>query len=79
MRTERFQRLLAARGPFASVYSEDSHDMANPAADLDVRWRDTEHSLELRGAEPALISVMQRAVLGARAGRPQRTLRDSQR
>lgn len=66
MRLERFQLLLPAHGRFASVYFDDSHDMANPAADLDVRWRDVKHALERRGADPVLVSVIQRAVLGAR-------------
>jgi peptide chain release factor subunit 1 len=66
MRSELFQRLLEARGPFASVYFDDSHNMTNPAADLDVRWRDVRRGLERQGAEPALVSAVEHAVLGAR-------------
>ena len=66
MRVERFQRLLEAQGPFASIYFDDSYDMANPAADLDVRWRDLSHLLHQHGVQPGLTAVVKGAVLGAR-------------
>lgn len=39
MDSERLRPLLTARGPFASVYFEDSHDTQDAAAQLDLRWR----------------------------------------
>jgi hypothetical protein len=58
-----FYRMLHARGPFASVYFENSYNMANPAANLDIRWRDIEHELKKAGAAPDLIAMVHRAVM----------------
>jgi peptide chain release factor subunit 1 len=66
VRTQRFHGLLAAAGPFASIYFEDSHDTAKPQAELDVRWRDLRRLLEEQRAAPGLISILESAVLTVR-------------
>ena len=58
-------RLLAAKGPFASIYFDDSHDTQDAASRLEARWRELARELEDHGAGPALVSVLKRAVLEA--------------
>jgi len=66
VRTQRLHGLLSAQGPFASVYFDDSHDVANAQAELDVRWRDVRRELEEHGAPDRLVSVVEEAMLAAR-------------
>ncbi|HEY3995943.1 MAG TPA: hypothetical protein VGM40_08280, partial [Mycobacterium sp.] len=66
MDSQRLRPLLTARGPFASVYFEDSHDTADAAAQLDLRWRSLREQLEELGAEASVTSDMERAVMDVR-------------
>jgi peptide chain release factor subunit 1 len=66
MHSHQAHQLLSARGPFASIYFDDSHDANDGAARLEVRWCDVAKELEDRGAEAALVSLLERAVLGAK-------------
>ena len=60
------QRLLAARGPFASIYFDDSHCAPDAAAQLGVRWRDIRRELEDQGAQATAIAALEQAVHGER-------------
>ncbi len=68
-------RLLAARGPFASIYFDDSHDTHDAVAQLEVKWRDLRRELEYQGADAALVSLLGQAIaktrppIGGRSGR----------
>jgi hypothetical protein len=62
MHSEQAQQLLAAHGPFASVYFNDSHDAPDAAAQLDVKWRDSRRDLEEQGAQASLIAQLEGAI-----------------
>lgn len=66
MNSARFRQLVEAPGPFASIYFEDSHDTQNAAAQLDAKWRELHRQLEDHGADVALMSRVERAVVSAR-------------
>ena len=66
MQSDHFRNLVGARGPFASVYFEDSHNTADAAAQLGVKWRDLRDQLEAQGADGILTGALQRAILTAR-------------
>jgi peptide chain release factor subunit 1 len=66
MDSERLRPLLTARGPFASVYFDDSHDTQDAAAQLELRWRGLREQLEELGADESVTADMERAVLDAR-------------
>src|SRR5947209_7453124 len=66
MDSERLRPLLTARGPFASVYFEDSHDTQDAEAQLELKWRALREQLEELGAEKSVTAAMERAVLDAR-------------
>lgn len=66
MDSERLRPLLTARGPFASVYFEDSHDTPDAEAQLELRWRALREQLEELGADESVTDDMERAVLDAR-------------
>lgn len=66
MDSQRLRPLLTARGPFASVYFEDSHDTPDAEAQLELRWRAIRDQLEELGADEAVTADMERAVLDAR-------------
>ncbi|SPM32256.1 Peptide chain release factor 1 (eRF1) [Mycobacterium rhizamassiliense] len=66
MRSERLRWLVGAEGPFASVYFDDSHDTADAAEELVVRWRDIQKYLETRGASAELVGTLEEAVLNHR-------------
>ena len=51
MKPERFRPLLDAKGPFVSIYFDDSHDTADAAAQLDARLRDIRKHLEEQSVE----------------------------
>jgi hypothetical protein len=59
-------RLLAAHGPFASVYYDDSHDEPDADVRLGAQWQDIARELQHHGADPTLVSVVERAVLHTR-------------
>lgn len=60
------QRLLDARGPFVSVYFDDSHDAPDAAEQLEVKWRDIQRELLAQNATPGLISMLERAITESR-------------
>ncbi len=66
MNLERFRQLVDTPGPFASIYFEDSHDTQDAAAQLDVKWHEIRKELEEQGADGALISRVERAILDVR-------------
>jgi peptide chain release factor subunit 1 len=66
MDSERLRPLLTARGPFASVYFEDSHDTEDAEAQLELKWRALREQLEELGAEKSVTDAMERAVLDER-------------
>jgi hypothetical protein len=68
-------RLVAAQGPFASIYYDDSHDTHDAATQLEVKWHDLRRELQGQGADAALVSLLEQAVaeprppIGGRSGR----------
>lgn len=66
MRSEHLRWLAKAAGPFASVYFDDSHDGADAADQLDVKWRDIRAQLEQLGASAEIIDTVGGAVLNHR-------------
>ena len=65
MDSARFRQLVAAQGPFASVYFDDSHDTEDAAAQLDIRWRDLRAELQRQGIGSSTVEGLERAVLDA--------------
>ncbi|ORW64605.1 Rv2629 family ribosome hibernation factor [Mycobacterium saskatchewanense] len=66
MDSERFRKLLDARGPFASVYFDDSHDTHDAEAQLELKWRAAENELEKLGADQAVIEDIGDAIMNLR-------------
>lgn len=62
MQTTRLRELVTANGPFASVYFDDSHDTADAAKLLDLRWREAREELARQGAPEETLDVMETAV-----------------
>ena len=67
MHAERFRTLIDARGPFVSVYFDDSHDTADAANQLDARLRDVRKHLEEQSVGAEVVEAIDNAV---RAKRP---------
>jgi hypothetical protein len=63
MHPEHFQTLLTARGPYGSVYFDDSHNTADAAAQTELKWRALREQLEQQGADPALTEAIGQAVV----------------
>jgi hypothetical protein len=66
MDSERFHKLLTAKGPFASVYFDDSHDTQDAAAQLELKWRGLHDRLMEQGAEESVADSIERAVMDLR-------------
>jgi hypothetical protein len=66
MQAEHFRTLVTSRGPYGSVYFDDSHNTEDAAAQLDLKWRALREQLEQQGAEPALIESIEQAVVDTR-------------
>lgn len=66
MDAQRFRPLLTARRPFASVYFEDSHQTADAATQLDLKWRDIRQQLAQHGVDDPVIAGIERAVMDLR-------------
>jgi hypothetical protein len=62
MQPDRFRQLVDAKGPFASVYFDDSHDTEDAAEQLDIKLRDLRSVLEEQGAEPAVTEGLEQAI-----------------
>jgi hypothetical protein len=65
MHAERFRTLLESKGPYASVYFDDSHDTEDAAAQRDLKWRAVRTELDEQGAAPDVVEALQQAVLDA--------------
>jgi hypothetical protein len=65
MQSERFRKLAESKGPYASVYFDDSHDTEDAAAQRDLKWRAVRDELEQGGAPAEVIEAVQHAVLDA--------------
>ncbi|HKV20563.1 MAG TPA: hypothetical protein VJR50_16130 [Mycobacterium sp.] len=65
MQADRFRQLLSAKGPYASVYFDDSHDTEDAAAQLDIKLRDLRRQLEEQGADATVGDRLERAVRGS--------------
>lgn len=65
MHSDRFRPLVDAKGPFVSIYFDDSHDTQDAAAQLDARVRDIRKQLEEHSVDPAVIESIEGAVRGA--------------
>ncbi|MBV8861403.1 MAG: hypothetical protein JO259_06030, partial [Mycobacterium sp.] len=66
MDSERLRPLLTTPGPFASVYFEDSHDTADAAAQLELKWRNVREQLEAQGVDESVTASIERAVMDLR-------------
>jgi peptide chain release factor subunit 1 len=66
MESDRFRRLLDVRGPFASVYFDDSQDTDDAAAELDLKCRTLREQLERHGANESITSAIENAVFDLR-------------
>jgi len=62
MHAERFRTLIEARGPFVSVYFDDSHDTADATNQLDARLRDIRKHLEDQSVDTDVIEAIDSAV-----------------
>ena len=67
MNAERFRQLLTARGPFASVYFEDSHNTEDAGTQLGIMWRGLREQLLEQGADEAVTTDIESAVKDLRA------------
>jgi hypothetical protein len=67
MDANRFRPLLTAKGPFASVYFEDSHDTEDAETQLDLKWRGLRERLSEQGADDSLLAAIEDAVKNLRA------------
>lgn len=65
MQSEHFRTLLTANGPYASVYFDDSHNTADAAAQMELKWRALREQLEEQGADPAVTQSIEQAVADA--------------
>ncbi|WP_158895357.1 peptide chain release factor 2 [Amycolatopsis anabasis] len=62
MNTTTLRELTSADGPFASVYFEDSHDTADAAKQLELKWRELREALAGQGAPESTLDALEDAV-----------------
>ena len=62
MRPSRFNPLTDAKGPFASVYVDDSHNTADAQKQSELRWRAIAEDLATQGADQELIDNVRRGL-----------------
>ena len=55
MQPERIESQVSARGPFVSIYIDDSPNAADAEAPLDAKWRDVRRHLADRGVDDDII------------------------
>lgn len=67
MNAEHFRQLLTTKGPFASVYFEDSHDTEDAETQLGLKWRGMREHLIDQGADESVVTGIEDAVLNLRA------------
>ncbi|KUI36987.1 hypothetical protein AU195_17195 [Mycobacterium sp. IS-1496] len=65
MQSERFRTLAESKGPYASVYFDDSHDTEDAAAQRELKWRAIRDELEQQDAPAGIVEALQHAVLDA--------------
>jgi hypothetical protein len=65
MQADRFRQLLSSKGPYASVYFDDSHDTEDAAAQLDIKLRELRSQLDEQGADASVTERLERAVRGS--------------
>lgn len=65
MKPERFRPLLDAKGPFVSLFFDDSHDTQDAGAQLGARMRDARKHLEEQSVDAAVIEAIDAAVHAA--------------
>ena len=66
MKSGRFRELLAAPGPFASIYFEHSPDTEDAGTPLDLKWRALRAELDEQGADESVTAEIEQAVLDVR-------------
>ncbi len=57
--------LRDSRGPYASVYFDDSHNTEDAAAQTKLKWRALREELERQGAEQTLTDEIEQAIVGS--------------
>jgi hypothetical protein len=65
MHSDRFRPLVDAKGPFVSIYFDDSHDTQDAAAQLDARLRDIRKQLEEQSVDTSVVEAVDDAVRNA--------------
>jgi hypothetical protein len=63
MHADRFRSLAESKGPYASVYYDDSHDTEDAAAQRDLKWRAIRDELDQQGAPAELIDTLAQAIM----------------
>ena len=63
MQPERFESLVSVRGPFVSIYIDESRNTADAEVQLDAKWRDVRRHLADRGVDEDIVVMLERAVL----------------
>jgi len=66
MDSERFRQLLDTRGPFVSMYFEDTHNTPDADEQLELKWRALRDQLERQGVTDELTAEIERAVMDLR-------------
>lgn len=76
MDADRFRQLLTTKGPFASVYFEDTHDTEDAETQLELKWRGVHEQLVGQGADQSVVAAIEDAVRNLRppAGRSGRAV-----
>ena len=63
MESERLRPLVTAKGPFVSVYFDDSRDTADAVTRIEAIWRDVRRHLEDQGADQHVVANLEEAIL----------------
>ncbi|KKC04310.1 Vms1/Ankzf1 family peptidyl-tRNA hydrolase [Mycobacterium nebraskense] len=66
MQSDRLRWLVKAKGPFASVYFDDSHDTLDAAEQLEAKWTGIRQHLQDMGAGEEIVGLLEKAVLHQR-------------
>jgi hypothetical protein len=66
--SERFRSLVAAQGPFVSVYLDDSRDAPDAEDQIAARWGDIRRQLRDAGADEGIVAVVEATVLHGEPG-----------
>lgn len=63
MKSEHLRPLMAAQGPYVSLFLDDSRDTADAESRLEVQWRDVRGHLEAMGTDTGMVGLVEDAVL----------------